>query len=180
MTITSLVHAGENEIKVLVLKWSDGTYLEDQDMWRMSGIFREVYLLFRDETHIRDIFVHCDLDDSFTDADFTVDVDVTGKATVEWTLDCPCGETISSGKCDVDESGKIVVPTIKNAKLWSDEEPNLYNLTLHCGNEYITLPIGARRVEIKDGCVVINGKKVKAKGVNRHDSHHLLGHSTPG
>lgn len=177
--VTSLVHAGENEIKVLVLKWSDGTYLEDQDMWRMSGIFREVYLLFRDETHIRDIFVHCDLDDSFTDADFTADVDVTGKATVEWTLDCPCGETISSGKCDVDESGKIVVPTIKNAKLWSDEEPNLYNLTLHCGNEYITLPIGARRVEIKDGCVVINGKKVKAKGVNRHDSHHLLGHATP-
>lgn len=177
--VTSLVHAGENEIKVLVLKWSDGTYLEDQDMWRMSGIFREVYLLFRDETHIRDIFVHCDLDDSFTDADFTADVDVTGKATVEWTLDCPCGETISSGKCDVDESGKIVVPTIKNAKLWSDEEPNLYNLTLHCGNEYITLPIGARRVEIKDGCVVINGKKIKAKGVNRHDSHHLLGHSTP-
>lgn len=177
--ITSLVHAGENEIKVLVLKWSDGTYLEDQDMWRMSGIFREVYLLFRDETHIRDIFVHCDLDDSFTDADFTVDVDVTGKATVEWTLDCPCGETISSGKCDVDESGKIVVPTVKNAKLWSDEEPNLYALTLHCGNEYITLPIGARRVEIKDGCVVINGKKVKAKGVNRHDSHHLLGHATP-
>lgn len=177
--VTSLVHAGENEIKVLVLKWSDGTYLEDQDMWRMSGIFREVYLLFRDETHIRDIFVHCDLDDSFTDADFTVDVDVTGKATVEWTLDCPCGETISSGKCDVDESGKIVVPTVKNAKLWSDEEPNLYTLTLHCGNEYITLPIGARRVEIKDGCVVINGKKVKAKGVNRHDSHHLLGHATP-
>ena len=75
--VTSLVHAGENEIKVLVLKWSDGTYLEDQDMWRMSGIFREVYLLFRDETHIRDIFVHCDLDDSFTDADFTADVDVT-------------------------------------------------------------------------------------------------------
>lgn len=177
--VTSLVHAGENEIKVLVLKWSDGTYLEDQDMWRMSGTFREVYLLFRDETHIRDIFVHCDLDDSFTDADFTVDVDVTGKATVEWTLDCPCGETISSGKCDVDESGKIVVPTVKNAKLWSDEEPNLYTLTLHCGNEYITLPIGARRVEIKDGCVVINGKKVKAKGVNRHDSHHLLGHATP-
>ena len=177
--ITSLVHAGENEIKVLVLKWSDGTYLEDQDMWRMSGIFREVYLLFRDETHIRDIFVHCDLDDSFTDADFTADVDVTGKATVEWTLDCPCGETISSGKCEVDESGKIVVPTVKNAKLWSDEEPNLYTLTLHCGNEYITLTIGARRVEIKDGCVVINGKKVKAKGVNRHDSHHLLGHATP-
>lgn len=177
--VTSLVHAGENEIKVLVLKWSDGTYLEDQDMWRMSGIFREVYLLFRDETHIRDIFVHCDLDDSFTDADFTADVDVTGKATVEWTLDCPCGETISSGKCDVDENGKIVVPTVKNAKLWSDEEPNLYSLTLHCGNEYITLPIGARRVEIKDGCVVINGKKVKAKGVNRHDSHHLLGHATP-
>ena len=177
--ITSLVHDGENSLKVLVLKWSDGTYLEDQDMWRMSGIFREVYLLFRDENHIRDIFVHCELNDSFTDADFTVDVDTTAAAEVEWTLDCPCGKTLSAGKCAIDESGKIVIPTIKNAKLWSDEEPNLYSLTLHCGNEYINLPIGARRVEIKDRCILINGKKVKAKGVNRHDSHHLLGHATP-
>ncbi len=177
--ITSLVHDGENCLKVLVLKWSDGTYLEDQDMWRMSGIFREVYLLFRDETHIRDIFVHCELNDSFTDADFTVDVDTTAAAEVEWTLDCPCGTTLSAGKCAIDGSGKITIPTIKNAKLWSDEEPNLYSLTLHCGNEYINLPIGARRVEIKDRCILINGKKVKAKGVNRHDSHHLLGHATP-
>ncbi len=177
--VTSYVHAGKNSLKVLVLKWSDGTYLEDQDMWRMSGIFREVYLLYRDETHIRDVFVHCDLDDDFKNADFSVDVSATGKTDVEWTLKCPCGKVIASGCETVDGDGKITIPTIENAKLWSDEEPNLYRLTLHSGSEYICFPIGARRVEIKDRCILINGKKVKAKGVNRHDSHHLLGHATP-
>ena len=177
--ITDKVHDGENSLKVLVLKWSDGSYLEDQDMWRMSGIFREVYLLFRDETHISDVFVHCELDDEFKNADFTADVTVNGKTDVEWKLECPCGKVISEGKCEVDGEGKIVIPTVENAKLWSDETPNLYNLVLHAGNEYITFPIGARRVEIKDACILINGKKVKCKGVNRHDSHHLLGHATP-
>ncbi len=177
--ITDKVNAGENSLKVLVLKWSDGSYLEDQDMWRMSGIFREVYLLFRDETHISDVFVHCELDDEFKNADFTADVIVNGKTDVEWKLECPCGKVISEGKCEVDGEGKIVIPTVENAKLWSDETPNLYNLVLHAGNEYITFPIGARRVEIKDACILINGKKVKCKGVNRHDSHHLLGHATP-
>lgn len=179
LDITSLVHEGKNSVKVLVLKWSDGTYLEDQDMWRMSGIFREVYLLFRDECHIRDVFVRCKLDDSFTDADFSAEISLTGKAELEYKLECPCGKAISSGKVEIDGGGTITLPTVKNAKLWSDETPSLYNLVLHCGNEYITLPVGARRVEIKDGCVLINGRKVKAKGVNRHDSHHLLGHATP-
>ena len=175
---TQYLHAGKNTIKVLVLKWSDGSYLEDQDKWRMSGIFRDVYILFRDEVHIRDIFVKCDLDDSFKSVRFTSELSLTGCAAVNWELSDE-SEVIFCGKSYIDGDGKIDIPVLDNAKLWSDEEPNLYNLTLSCGNEYISLPVGARRIEIKNGCVLINGKKVKAKGVNRHDSNHLLGYATP-
>ena len=177
--ITGLIHEGKNTLKVLVLKWSDGTYLEDQDMWRMSGIFREVYLLFRDPVHVRDVFVKCDLSDDFKTAAFRAELSLTGEADVAWKLDCPCGKTLSSGLLHVDGDGTIEIPAVEDVRLWSDEEPNLYTLYLACGSEHIALPIGARRVEIRDKCILINGKKVKAKGVNRHDSHHLLGHATP-
>lgn len=178
--ITDLLVDGTNTLKVLVLKWSDGSYLEDQDMWRMSGIFREVYLLFREPVHIRDIFVKCDLDDAFTKADFSAELSLTGKADVSWKLTCPCGKNVLfEGTLTVDGNGTITIPTVEEVMLWSDELPNLYTLTLTCGAENIALKIGARRVEIVDKCVLINGKKVKAKGVNRHDSHHLLGHATP-
>ena len=177
--VTSFVHEGKNTLKVLVLKWSDGTYLEDQDMWRMSGIFREVYLLFRDPVHIRDIFVKCALTDDFKTARFTAELSLTGDAEVAYKLNAPCGTTISSGKAAISGDGKIELPEVENALLWSDECPNLYTLCLTCGNEHIALPVGARRIEIRDKCILINGKKVKAKGVNRHDSHHLLGHATP-
>lgn len=179
INVTGLVHEGVNTIKVLVLKWSDGTYLEDQDMWRMSGIFREVYLLFRDKTHIRDIFVKCALNDSFDKADFTAELSLTGSMSVAWEFLSPCGCTISSGTADVNGNGIITIPTIEKPCLWSDETPSLYTLVLTCGSESIAIPTGARRIEIQDKVIYINGKKVKAKGVNRHDSHHLLGHATP-
>ncbi len=177
--VTGLVHEGKNTLKVLVLKWSDGTYLEDQDMWRMSGIFREVYLLFRDPVHIRDIFVTCALSSDYRNAAFKADLSLTGKAEVAWKLDCPCGKTLFSGKAEIDGNGTVEIPEIEDARLWSDEEPNLYTLYLACGHEHIALPVGARKIEIRDKCILINGRKVKAKGVNRHDSHHLLGHATP-
>ncbi len=179
INVTGFVHEGVNTIKVLVLKWSDGTYLEDQDMWRMSGIFREVYLLFRDKTHIRDIFVKCALNDTFDKADFTAELSLTDVAEVAWEFLSPCGCTISFGTTNVNGDGVITIPTIADPKLWSDETPSLYTLVLTCGNETIAIPTGARRIEIKDKVIYINGKKVKAKGVNRHDSHHLLGHATP-
>ncbi|MBQ4606032.1 MAG: glycoside hydrolase family 2, partial [Clostridia bacterium] len=163
INVTGLVHAGVNTIKVLVLKWSDGTYLEDQDMWRMSGIFREVYLLFRDKTHIRDIFVKCDLNDSFDKADFKAELSLTGKAAVNWELLSPCGCSVASGCETIDGDGVITVPTIEAPKLWSDETPALYTLVLSCGSETIALPVGARRIEIRDKVIYINGRKVKAK-----------------
>lgn len=178
--VTGLVHEGKNTLKVLVLKWSDGTYLEDQDMWRMSGIFREVYLLFRDPVHIRDIFVTCALSDDYKKASFKAEISLTGRADAAWKLNAPDGTTLFSGLLsDIDGDAVIEIPEIADAALWSDEEPNLYTLYLACGNEHIALPVGARSVEIRDKCVFINGRKVKAKGVNRHDSHHLLGHATP-
>lgn len=178
--VTDVVKFGKaNTVKVLVLKWSDGTYLEDQDMWRMSGIFREVYLLFRDPVHVSDIFVKCSLNDSFTSADFSAQLSLSGKAEVEWSFVCPCGEVVASGKETLDKNGLIAIPTIEQPKLWSDETPELYTLVLKCGEEIIRVRTGARRIEVKDKVIYINGKKVKAKGVNRHDSHHLLGHATP-
>jgi len=179
INITDKVKSGKNTLKVLVLKWCDGTYLEDQDMWRMSGIFREVYLLFRDKNRIADVFVHADLSDSFDAVTFSAGITSAGKIDAAWTLYAPDGDKIASGCAAVDGEGKITLPAIENPALWSDESPALYTLCLCSGSECICFPIGARKVEIRDRVIYINGRKVKAKGVNRHDSHPLLGHATP-
>jgi len=174
--ITKYVQAGKNTIKVLVLKWCDGSYLEDQDMWRFSGIFREVYLLFRPEIHIRDVFVHPVLDDHYENARLTVETETVNSINIEYSFYAPDGELVRRGSFDSDAgiSFDVVCP-----ELWSDESPLLYQLYLLCNGEYIKLDVGFRKYELKDGIILINGKKVKAKGVNRHDSHHLLGHVTP-
>lgn len=177
--ITNLVKAGRNTIKILVLKWSDATYLEDQDMWRMSGIFREVYLLFRDERHIRDIFVKTELSDDFASGAFKAEIDLTGDTDIEYKLTSPSGNVIHEGKVSSANGNTVIEMPVESAELWSDEIPNLYGLVLHAENEYIYLPVGLRKIEVKNKCIYINGKKVKAKGVNRHDSHPLLGHATP-
>ncbi len=172
--VTSYLTAGKNDIKVVVLKWCDGSYLEDQDMWRSSGIFREVYLLYRDRAHIRDIFVKPSLSDDFTSGGFTVELDKPAELDVSFALYAPDGTLAAEGKAeDVTSIG------LSEAVLWNDETPNLYQLYLTAGNEVIRIPCGLRRIEVKDKVILINGRKVKAKGVNRHDSHPLLGHATP-
>ncbi len=179
MEISHLLKVGKNTLHVLVLKWCDGSYLEDQDMWRMSGLFREVYLLMRDPIHIVDIDVHCDVAPGLDRADFTVKLSATGTLPVSYRLVSPKGETVSEGSCTVDETGGFQIPTVSNPDLWSDEAPNLYSLYLKAGNECIRQRLGVRRIEVKEGVVYINGAKVKMKGVNRHDSHPILGHATP-
>ena len=173
--ITDHLFAGRNNIKVLVLKWCDGSYLEDQDMWRMSGIFREVYLLYRDSVHIKDVFVKQTLSDDFTSASLRAELTMCGNAEVSYSLEAACGCVISEGKA----SGGVIEFPVSAPKLWSDEDPYLYKLFIYCGSEVICLDVGFRKVEIKNKVVYINGKKVKAKGANRHDSHPLLGHATP-
>ena len=177
--ITDYVHEGKNEIFVLVLKWCVGTYLEDQDMFRSSGIFREVYLLFRDRARISDAFVKCNTSEDFSSAEFFVDLRTNVPLSVSAKL-LDAENNVISEKCvDVLEEGRVCFDKIYFPNLWSDENPYLYAVELSAGDEVIRIAAGARRIEIKGKVIYINGKKVKAKGVNRHDSNCLLGHSTP-
>jgi len=176
--VTDYVHPGKNTVKVLVLKWCDGSYIEDQDMFRMSGIFREVYLLFRDEEHIRDIFVKPVLNDSFTESDVTVELETAGSCDVSWTFRAPDDSIMFSGTEVINESGKIGFK-VEDPLLWTDETPTLYRLELTAGSEHISLDVGMRKIEVVNRVILINGKPAKCRGVNRHDTHEFLGHATP-
>ena len=170
--ITAYLRTGANDLKVLVFKWCDGSYLEDQDMWRMSGIFREVYLLYRSDNRITDYFVHTDLSDDFTTATVTTDLTAKGSEEPKWKFYSPEGDLIAEG------TGTPNV-TVTSPKLWSDETPTLYKLVLICGDEVICQPVGIRKITVKDRVIYVNGQKIKMRGVNRHDSHPELGHATP-
>ncbi len=169
--VTSFLNRGENRIDVLVLKWCDGTYFEDQDKLRMSGIFRDVYLLRRDKRHLRDYFVHTALRDHFTAADVTVDLAKSEEAAVGYRLLDAEGTELLHGET---EGGEIRF-SLSGIRLWNSEDPYLYTLLLHCGQEWIAEPIGLREIRIDQGVVKINGQAVKFHGVNRHDSDPVLG-----
>ncbi len=169
---------GENTIQVLVLKWCDGSYLEDQDKIRSSGIIREVYLLFRDPVHVKDLFVKTELADDFMSGKINAELELSGKGEVAYSLRTPAGELVAEGKTEANGSAVISID-IDSPALWSDEAPELYELMLKVGGEYICQPVGMRRFEIKGKVLYVNGKKVKGKGVNRHDSHPVLGSATP-
>ncbi len=177
--VSSYVEAGINTVKVLVVKWCDGTYLEDQDMWRMSGIFREVYLAFRDKAHLVDLFIKTPISEDFTRADVTADLTTSDACQVAYRLVSPTGEEVAQGNVQVEGIQVVTLATLENPMLWSDECPNLYTLILTVGNEVICQKVGIRNICVKDGVALINGKPVKLKGVNRHDSHPILGHATP-
>ncbi len=178
--VTEQLHAGSNTVKVLVFKWCDGSYLEDQDKYRFSGIFREVYLLFRDLQHIADIYARPRLPEN--DAQGVLEVSLTffqpGGGEIGYRLLSPSGSEEALGTAVLDGDGGFSV-SVRTPVLWSDEIPALYTLCLSCGGEHIRIHTGFRRVYVKDRVLYINDAKVKAKGVNRHDSHPLLGSATP-
>lgn len=174
--ITEFAHAGTNRIAMLVLKWCDGSYLEDQDMWRMSGIFRDVYILKRSRRgRIRDFEVTTELKKKFTKCTVNVDLDILGDRDVSYKLISPHGENIASGESS---GGKIKIK-FDNPVLWSDETPFLYDLFLDISDEVILVKLGIKDLTISKSVLYLNGQKIKIKGVNRHDSHPLLGHATP-
>lgn len=174
--ITKLLRVGVNTLKVLVFKWCSGTYLEDQDKFRFSGIFREVYLLLRDKKHIKDIYLHTALSVGYTEATLSPEISADSALSYEYRLISPCGRTLASGSASTEAALDIKVD---EPKLWSDETPYLYTLVLVCGSEYIALKVGFKDLKIEKAVIYLNGKKIKGKGVNRHDSHHLLGSATP-
>jgi beta-galactosidase len=176
--IGSFIKPGKNKIAVMVLKWCDGTYLEDQDLWRFSGIFRDVYLLARDKEHIRDVFIKQDLAEDFKSAALNCELDTTGSCDVRVELKDKEQNLIAKGSASVNGMGSIKLE-VNEPELWNAETPNLYKLFVYCGEEVMAFNVGFRKVEIIDGVFMINGKAVKLKGVNRHDSHPSLGQTLP-
>lgn len=166
--VTPFVKQGENTIAVLVLKWCDGSYFEDQDKFRQSGIFRDVYILERGAAGIRDYFVHTNLRNNYTAADVTVDID--SDATVEYKLYDALGYELVAGRAD-----KKISFSLNNITLWSSENPYLYTLVMTCDGEVIAERIGLREIKIENGIVYVNGQNIKFRGVNRHDSDPVLG-----
>ncbi|MBO7376181.1 MAG: glycoside hydrolase family 2, partial [Clostridia bacterium] len=176
--LTGIVHKGINRIRVLVFKWCDGSYLEDQDKFRFSGIFREVYLLSRDECHVCDVHARALVSSNFRSGELVCSLALTGSAEVSLELRSPDGLAVGSSSAVIDREGEIGI-LVASPELWSDETPSLYTLILRTGDETIVLHPGFRRFEIKGRVIYVNGKKVKGRGVNRHDSHPILGSATP-
>ncbi len=176
--VTSYLKSGKNRIAVMVLKWCDGSYLEDQDMWRFSGIFRDVYLLSRDNTHISDIFIKTDINEELSRAVIKCEMEITGKssAQIRSVLKDPQGRIVFDKIADV-VSGGVVEFSVKRPDLWSAEIPNLYELFLYMGNEVISFKVGLRKITVQEGVILINNQPIKFKGVNRHESHPETGHT---
>ncbi|MBQ7346848.1 MAG: DUF4981 domain-containing protein [Clostridia bacterium] len=178
ISVNDYLVAGTNNIKVLVLKWCDGSYLEDQDKIRTSGIFREVYLLLRDKVHLTDLYVRSEVCDDLSKATVTAELATNGKADAAYRFCTPDGKDLASGNIIVTDTETLTF-NVDAPALWSDELPRLYTLWLTVGGEHIRQEIGIRRFEIKGKILYVNGKKVKGKGINRHDSHPQLGAATP-
>ena len=163
--VTDLLNDGENTLAVLVLKWCDGSYLEDQDKFRMSGIFRDVYLLKRPEKTIRDYYITTDVEkDSVV---VKLDMHFAEPVETKVTIEDKYGAVVARGEAA--ENGVLEL-TVLNPVLWNAENPYLYQVILTMPDEVIVDRIGFRTIEIKDKVVYFNGEKIKFRGVNRHDS----------
>lgn len=173
--VTDFVREGKNLLAVLVLKWCDGTYLEDQDKLRMSGIFRDVYLLSRPENHIRDIRIEGCPDGTLTEGKLCISWDFKGEIQpVSVNVYDRNGKAIARGYTERDLEMTLF---INNPKLWSPEYPYLYSIEITAGQEKIEEETGFRRIEVRDAVVYINNVPVKIKGVNRHDSQPETGYT---
>ena len=169
--ITGKTKAGRNRLAVLVLKWCDGSYLEDQDKFRMSGIFRDVYLLLRPKERVRDYTVTTPVDFEKDSAQVRIRLDAVGTPQVECAL--YDGETLLAQQAP-DADGTVSF-TVEHPVLWNAEEPYLYTVKISTPEEVICQRVGIRTITIKNGVVLINEKPVKFKGVNRHDSSPFTG-----
>ncbi len=163
--VSSLLQEGENTLGVLVLKWCDGSYLEDQDKFRMSGIFRDVYLLKRPERAVRDyrMTTKVEKDSGTVKMEFRFSQPVETEVTIEDKY----GAVVARG--DISQDGTLEL-NVLNPVLWNTENPYLYTIILTTKDEVIVDHIGFRTIEIKDKVIYFNGEKIKFRGVNRHDS----------
>ena len=162
---TPFLRQGDNTLVLLVLKWCDGTYLEDQDKFRLSGVIRSVYFLKRPQGALTRYTVQTSLDGDAAELRLNAD------APVDYTLRSPDGALLASGRA---EDGRAAI-RVENPLLWSAENPTLYALTLETPDEVIGERVGFRAVCIRDGVLTWNGVPVKLRGVNRHESDPVTG-----
>lgn len=194
--ITSCVHTGRNTLAVQVLRWSDGSYLEDQDMWRLSGIYRDVYLFSTPNVHVRDFFVRTELDRDYVDATLKVRVHVKNyseqpveNCRVEVKLldaegkpvfDKPLLRVLDRVRAK-NETVLEFEQKVKKPCKWSDENPYLYTLIITLKNssgdvlEVESCRVGFRQIEVKNGQILVNGVPIVFKGVNRHEHDDIRG-----
>ncbi|CAM2936391.1 beta-galactosidase [Vibrio mytili] len=192
--LTPHLVAGENSLAVMVIRWSDGSYLEDQDMWWLSGIFRDVTLLSKPQHCIEDVFITPDFDACYRDGSLSIVTHISAPDTYQVHVQLFDGEkAVTNPRIDkpnnrrIDERGSwndVVFQTlhVNDPKKWTAETPNLYRLVVSLLDENGThleseaYQVGFRKVEIADGQLKLNGQRLLIRGVNRHEHHPELGH----
>mgnify|MGYP002520976713 FL=1 len=183
--ITKYVHAGENLVALQVMRWCDGSYVEDQDFWRLSGLSRDVYVYARPKSRIEDVFVGQDLTNDYKDGVFSADLTLSSASgcSLTYTLTDANGETVLNKSERVRGSRLTIAPVVlPTVRPWSAEEPNLYRLTLVLSDkqgrttEAVCQEVGFRHIEIADNQLLVNGQPILIKGVNRHELDPLTGY----
>ena len=168
--VTDVLQDGTNTVAVLVMKWCDGSYLEDQDKFRMSGIFRDVYILKRPKQAISDYHIKTRIEDML--AKVEIEMKFYSPLNVKISIEDRNGAVVALGS--IAEEGTAVLE-IASPELWNTENPYLYKMILETENEVIVDHIALRKIEIKDQVIYLNGQKIKFRGVNRHDSDPVTG-----
>ena len=172
--VTPYIHSGENLIAFQTFRWCDGSYHEDQDFWRLSGVGRSCYLYAQDKTeHIQDIRITPDLINNYKDGTLAVKIWAVGKSDARLTLLDAAGkevasQTVRSWQESQPKQGGVVLH-VNNPQKWTAETPYLYTLKIEYGHQVTTQRVGFRKVEIKDAQLLVNGKPIYIKGVNRHE-----------
>ena len=172
--VTPYIHSGENLIAFQTFRWCDGSYHEDQDFWRLSGVGRSCYLYAQDKTeHIQDIRITPDLINNYKDGTLAVKIWAVGKSDARLTLFDAAGkevasQTVKSWQESQPKQGGVVLH-VNNPQKWTAETPYLYTLKIEYGHQVTTQRVGFRKVEIKDAQLLVNGKPIYIKGVNRHE-----------
>ena len=185
--ITKYLTAGNNQIALKVYRWHDGSYLEDQDFWRLTGIERDVYLEAKHKTHIADFFAHTDLDNTYTKGMFSLDIKVNNpmkqKISATISIQDAAGNKINTLQIPGTTLNELnTSSTLENVKAWSAESPYLYTMIIElidASNKSIDIlshKIGFRKVEIKNAQLLVNGQWIMVHGVNRHEHDEILGH----
>lgn len=183
--ISKLAKSGKNSIAVQVLRWSDASYMEDQDFWRLSGIERDVYVYAQNKVALRDFKVTSDLTNNYKDGVFNLDVDLNNstKTAASKTI----AIKLLDGKYVIYNDSKTVTintgehtfsfnKTLPNIKTWNAEHPNLYTLLITVNGESTAIKVGFRNIKIEKSQLLVNGKPILIKGVNHHDHDDTTGH----